>query len=127
MAKNVFRSKCCNAKVGIKGTPDFLGNGGICTVHYVCSKCNQPCDIAKPKVQKRKTPTAEKQIREQEKRLVFQGKVLQKLVDLLDGIAIDPEKGIILTPKKKQQLAEFWKLEQKLSKSKKPKPKRPNK
>lgn len=59
-----------------------------------------------------------KRIKKQEKRLDFQGKLLQRLVDLLDGITIHPVKGVILTPKKKRQLAEFQKMEQKLFKSK---------
>lgn len=59
---------------------------------------------------------AKKRIKEGEKRLELQGKMLQKLVEFFDGIKIDPTKGVILTPKKKRQLAEFEKREQKLFK-----------
>ncbi|MEK7465184.1 MAG: hypothetical protein AAB631_00200 [Patescibacteria group bacterium] len=45
--------------------------------------------------------------------------MLQKLTEFFDGILISPIKGVILTPKKKRQLAELQKMEQKLLKSKK--------
>lgn len=63
-----------------------------------------------------------KRITERERQLYFQGKVLQKLVELLDGITIHPVKGVILTPNKKRQLAELRKMEQKLFKPKIKKP-----
>ena len=37
-------------------------------------------------------------------------KIIKKLVELLDGITIDPVKGVILTPKKKRQVAELRKI-----------------
>jgi len=42
-----YRSKCCNAEVKTEGMPDFIGSREICTVHYVCLKCGEPCDIQK--------------------------------------------------------------------------------
>jgi len=97
MAMVVCKSKCCNAKVRVNGVPDFIGSKEICTISYICLKCGKPCDV---------------------KRLDFQGKILEKLVEFLDGITIHPVKGVILTLKKKHQLAELNKMEQKLSKSK---------
>jgi len=37
-------------------------------------------------------------------------KIIKKLVELLDGITIDLVKGVILTPKKKRQVAELRKI-----------------
>lgn len=54
MAKKVYRSRCCNAEVRAGGMPDFLGSKEVCTVHYVCLKCNKPCDVAASKSQKQK-------------------------------------------------------------------------
>lgn len=62
---------------------------------------------------------AKKRIKEGEKRLDFQGKMLQKLVKFFDGIIIHPTKGVILTPKKKRQLAELNKMERELLKNQK--------
>ena len=44
-------------------------------------------------------------------------KMLEKLVELLDGITIDPFRGVILTPKKKRQVAELQKMGQKQTRS----------
>jgi hypothetical protein len=115
MAKQGYRSKCCNAEVRTEGVPDFIGSKEICTVSYVCLKCNRSCDV----VESRKISAAKKRIIQAlKKRVDFQGKILQKLVEFLDGITIHPTKGVILTPKKKCQLAELQKMEQKLLKSK---------
>ena len=122
----VYKSKCCNAKVRVSGVPDFIGSKKICTVSYICLKCGKPCDVKKIVMTKAKTLFGEKwktlvtkkRIKKQEKRLDFQGKILKKLVEFLDGITIHPVKGVILTLKKKHQLAELNKMEQKLSKSK---------
>ena len=109
----VYKSKCCNAKVRVNGVPDFIGSKEICTVSYICLKCNRPCNVKESKI-----TTTLKRIQAQKKRVDFQGKILQKLVEFFDGITIHPTKGVILTLKKKHQLAEFQKMEQKLSKSK---------
>jgi len=47
-------SRCCGAEVKTDGMPDFLGSDEICTVHFVCLKCNKPCNVARPKNHKRK-------------------------------------------------------------------------
>lgn len=60
MTERVYRSECCNAKVRADGKPDFLGSNEVCTVNYVCLKCNKPCDVAAPKSQKQKVRVAEK-------------------------------------------------------------------
>lgn len=109
MIEKDYRSKCCNAKVKTGGVPDFIGSKEVYTVHFICLKCNKACDTVMP---------IRKRIKDGEKRLNFQGKALQKLVEFFDGIKIHPIKGIILTPKKKRQLVEFQKMEQKLFKSK---------
>ena len=44
-------------------------------------------------------------------------KMLEKLVELLDGITIDPVRGVILTPKKRRQLAELRNIGQKQTRS----------
>ena len=54
MTKEVYRSKCCNAKVKASGIPDFLGSNDVCTVNYVCLKCNKSCDVVASKGQKQK-------------------------------------------------------------------------
>ena len=46
MTRKVYRSKCCNAKVRTDGVPDFIGSKEVCTVNYVCLKCNKPCDVS---------------------------------------------------------------------------------
>lgn len=102
--------------------PDFLGSKEVRTVSYVCLKCGKPCNAEGPNSLKRRTLATKKRTREQKKRLDFQGKILQKLVELLDGIKIHPVKGVILTPKKKRQLAEFQKIEKKLFKNTRPRP-----
>lgn len=111
-----YKSKCCNAGVKTEGVPDFTGSKEICTVSYICRKCYKPCDVVTSK--SRKQRALKKRIKEVKKPLDFQGEVLQKLVEFLDGITIHPIKGVILTPKKKRQLAELREMEQKLSKSK---------
>ena len=126
----VCKSKCCNAKVRVSGVPDFIGSKKICTVSYICLKCGKPCDVKKIVMTKAKTLFGEKgetlvtkkQIKKQEKRLDFQDKILEKLVEFLDGITIHPVKGVILTAKKKRQLVELREMEQKLFKSKIKKP-----
>ena len=54
-----------------------------------------------------------KQVREKEKQIDLHGKVIRRLAELLDGIIIDPVKGVVLTPKKKRQRAELEKTVQK--------------
>ena len=105
MTQVIYKSKCCKAEVRMNGMPDFIGSKEACTVYYVCLKCNKPCDIVASKSQKR--------IEEIERRLNFQGKILQKLVKFFDGITIHPVKGVILTSEKKRQLAELNEMEQK--------------
>lgn len=41
-----------------------------------------------------------------------QDKLIKKISELLDGLVIDPVKGVILTPEKERQVAEFKKMEQ---------------
>jgi hypothetical protein len=47
--KNNLKSLCCNAKVKISMSPDFFGDNPknmiIGTCYYICTKCNQACDI----------------------------------------------------------------------------------
>jgi hypothetical protein len=38
------KSKCCGAKVKVHTEPDDIDKIG-CTMYYVCTKCNQPCDV----------------------------------------------------------------------------------
>lgn len=132
-----YKSKCCGAKVKVGGIPDFLGSKEVITLNFSCCECGKPCDVVQPKGRKRvlhaakksgiktiwggkrRLSAAKKRIQKQEKRLDFQGKTLQKLVEFLDGITISPTKGVILTTKKKRQLAELKKMEQQLSKAKK--------
>ena len=45
MTEQDYRSKCCSAEVKTEGMPDFLGSKEICTIYFVCLKCNQPCDV----------------------------------------------------------------------------------
>lgn len=47
--KKKYRSRCCGAKVKTTGIPDFLESKEICTVNFVCLKCNNPCDIKEVK------------------------------------------------------------------------------
>ena len=120
--KKTQRSQCCKAKVRVDGIPDFLGIKEICTVSYICLKCKKSCNVVALKGQKRRILTTKKRIREGKKRLDFQGRMLKMLGELFDGITIHPIKGVILTAKKKRQLVELLKMEQKLSKSKIKKP-----
>lgn len=39
-----MKSNCCNAEMKEVGTPDFIGSDEVCTVHWECQKCKQPCD-----------------------------------------------------------------------------------
>lgn len=96
MTGKVYKSKCCNAEVKMEAMPDFSGSKEICTFYFSCLQCGKPCNV-----------------NEQKKRLDFQGEMLQKLIEFFDGITIHPTKGVILTPKKKRQLAELQKMEQK--------------
>ena len=125
MTKTVYKSKCCNAGVKVEGLSDFLGSKKVCTVNYVCLECNKPCDAEKSTAkirtaleEKQEILITKKRIIEEKKWLDFQSKVLQKLVKFFDGIIIDPTNGVILTPKKKRQLAKFQKIKQRMSKSK---------
>ncbi len=54
MAEKKYKSGCCNAKVKVAGMPDFLESKEVCTVYYVCLKCNQPCNVVAPRSRKRK-------------------------------------------------------------------------
>lgn len=40
-----YVSKCCKAEVKSEGIPDFIGSDEVVTVHYVCKKCGEPCDV----------------------------------------------------------------------------------
>jgi len=53
MKNKEYKSRCCNAAVKVGGLPDFEGDKYPCTVHYVCTKCNEPCDIKEIKVNKK--------------------------------------------------------------------------
>jgi hypothetical protein len=45
-----LRSECCGAKVIIlNGRPDFSGRNEVATSWYVCTKCNQDCNLKKRK------------------------------------------------------------------------------
>ena len=120
MMEKVYRSKCCKAKVRAAKLPEFWRNSLTYTVYYVCRKCDKPCDVVVPKGQQQKA--LKKRTKKGERRLDFQGEMLQKLNDLLDGIIINPIKGVILTSKKKRQLAELLEMQLKLSKSKNKEP-----
>ena len=111
MIEQNYRSKCCDAKVKVHGIPDFPGTKEICTMNFSCTQCGKSCNMVEISRDKTKAPTAKRRIRSQEKRLNFHGKVLKKLTEFLDGITISPTKGVILTPKKKSQLAELRKME----------------
>jgi hypothetical protein len=39
-----YKSKCCGTKVRVESSPDDIDKKG-CTMYYVCTKCNQPCDV----------------------------------------------------------------------------------
>ena len=43
--KEIYKSQCCNAPVKTGGLPDFEGDKNPCTLYYVCTKCNKPCNI----------------------------------------------------------------------------------
>jgi len=43
-------SVCCNAEVRtVGGLPDFIGDKYACTMYYICTECNKPCDIKEDK------------------------------------------------------------------------------
>lgn len=52
MVEKIYKSKCCNAEIKQEGEPDFIGSEDVCTVHYVCLKCNEPCDIVEEEEKK---------------------------------------------------------------------------
>ncbi len=60
MTKFIYKSKCCNAEAGMTGIPDFLGSKAVCTVNFVCLKCNKPCDAVKPKSSGQKVCSVQK-------------------------------------------------------------------
>ena len=43
--KSNLKSSCCNAKIKICGIGDFNDRDRVCTCHYECLKCGQPCNI----------------------------------------------------------------------------------
>ena len=45
MTKVVYRSKCCDAEVRTHGVPDFIGSKEVCTVSFICLRCDKPCDV----------------------------------------------------------------------------------
>lgn len=53
MTKKIYKSKCCNAETRTYGVPDFIGSKEVCTIRFICLKCNKPCDVIVPKGQKR--------------------------------------------------------------------------
>ena len=44
MVKPKYKSDCCNADVRVVGSGDF-SKDDICTMHYQCVCCLNPCDI----------------------------------------------------------------------------------
>ena len=46
MAKAVYKSKCCNAETRTDGAPDFIGSKEVCTISFVCLRCNKPCAVS---------------------------------------------------------------------------------
>jgi len=46
MTEAVCKSKCCNAEVRTVGVPDFIGSKGVCTISFVCLRCDKPCDVS---------------------------------------------------------------------------------
>jgi len=46
--KNKEKSNCCHAPVRVSGIPDFEGDKSVCIQYYICTKCNEPCDIYIP-------------------------------------------------------------------------------
>jgi L-lactate utilization protein LutB len=46
--KSKEKSNCCHAKVRVSGIGDFEGDKIACTLYYICTKCNQPCDVYIP-------------------------------------------------------------------------------
>ena len=60
MTGMVYKSGCCKAEVRADGMPDFLGSKEVCTVSFVCLKCNKPCDIVRLESHKQKVCVAQK-------------------------------------------------------------------
>lgn len=50
--KTNLKSNCCNAKIKVGGIGDFEGDKIACTIYYVCTKCQEACDVH---IQERKT------------------------------------------------------------------------
>ncbi|MBI2035261.1 MAG: hypothetical protein HYT12_01100 [Candidatus Liptonbacteria bacterium] len=50
MAAKVYRSECCNETVKTGGLPDFVGSKEVCTIYFICLKCNKPCNVVKTRV-----------------------------------------------------------------------------
>ncbi len=46
MTEKVYKSKCCNAEVRTDGVPDFIGSKEVCTINFVCLRCNKSCDVS---------------------------------------------------------------------------------
>ena len=60
MTEKAYRSKCCNAEVRTDGLPDFIGSKYVCTVSFICLKCNKPCNIVRPRSHKQKVGAVQK-------------------------------------------------------------------
>jgi hypothetical protein len=43
--KSNIKSDCCNAEVKVGGIPDFNGDRHACTQYYVCTKCEEACNV----------------------------------------------------------------------------------
>ena len=47
--KNNLKSICCGAIAKLNMAPDFIGDNPktmqIGTCYYICTQCNQPCDV----------------------------------------------------------------------------------
>ena len=46
MTRAVYKSKCCNAEVRTDGVPDFIGSKEVCTISFVCLRCDKLCDVS---------------------------------------------------------------------------------
>ena len=44
-SKSNLKSNCCNADIKVGGSPDFIGGTEICTCYYICTKCEDACDV----------------------------------------------------------------------------------
>ena len=47
MTAKVCVSECCNANVKTGGLPDFVDSKEVCTIGFICLKCNKPCNVVK--------------------------------------------------------------------------------